>query len=196
MSCKFFTQPKPAIGPLSPFSIQKQEFTHWFTIEERIHQHLKNFEGTLHLKYLSKTLKNRQEKLYTPFVYPEQILNLEKAIENVIFHVGRETLRLYEIELIYIHIGEVVQDMAYFTPRIDNHRDTRESLEDLLQKVMNVLKANQTLAMKFEMFDDSPAKLETKKLRGLLHKTNYFLEFKKYQINNVIDINKKAFSRI
>ena len=195
MSCQIFKQPMPVIA-ISPsfWSSQNKTEKERLSVDQRVHQFLKNFESTVHLKTLVSILNDRKEKYYTPLVYPEQIVNLGNSLKHMQWQMYQKSAPLHQIERAYIKIGEVVQDMAYFTPRQYKDDDDIENLSYLQKTIKDIIKMNNTLVMKFETFDYSSTKLETKKLKGLLHKTNYFWQYKNFQVYKLLDKYKSQTS--
>ena len=187
MSCNFIKQPIPAtLKPDYPGSHQAQT-ENSFSIDQRVHQCLKSLESTIHLKGLLSELNNRHKKLYNQIVFPEQIISLRNATLHIESLVEQEVLRCDEMEHAYIRLSVTFAEIAYFAPRTQNrHKDSLGSLLTLTENIKNIIQMNNTLVMKFEILDDSHGKLETRRLKGLLYRTNYFLEYKNFHIHRLI----------
>jgi hypothetical protein len=184
MSFELFQQP---ISDIASILTNSTFVESPYDIDGRLHDFLKQFNSTARLRDLIRELQFRHERNFTPLVFVEQIENLSDATGHLESQIEKETLRRDEIEYAYICIGDVFRSMTYITPKLkfikNTYTDNRASLVSLKQSFKELIEINNILALRFEMLDDSHRKLETKRLKGLLYKTNYFLEYKHMQVD-------------
>ncbi len=191
MSFETLQQPIPSTPIFTPFDYPT-DFPHIplpTTIDAHIHQVFRNSLFEQHLNdlvldlYLHHTFDSMQ------FVFAEQIHLLHKARADLSVCLENTTSRREYFETILSRIGAVARDMAHYSPTQHQQAVAKETTGRIADSIGRIIHHNTRIAEKLTLVDFSRNKIETKLLRTILQKTNYYWEYKKVQVSR-FNVNK------
>ncbi len=160
----------------------------YFATDVALHKILRNQSSTLHFHSFLNELLFRNQHGFIHIAHPEQVMSFAQSMLHAQSRFQEEFLRRDEMEHILQSVCKRLAHIAVYKPRYtiqEIRRDETQQMNVTRECIAEMMHANMELSAEFAKADRSYRQLETRKIIGILDRTNYFLEYKKFQLEHL-----------